>query len=194
MTRKSPKVSDRAMLRVLTDRKDAGVGIRVIGSVPSKRIEACELKRMRLHTRTIIRDRRDAFIGSQSLRQLELDARREIGVIFRDGRAIKELARTFEEDWAASASKESVAEVRREEARSETSPRKIVKEVARSVARRAKVTPVVKKVAKAINKTADGDLSGRKIQKTVQEIVEDVVESTAIDAAKQAVKVVAYAS
>ena len=189
-----PKVSDRAVLRVLTDRKDAGVDIRVIGSVPSKHVAACELKRMRLHTRTIIRDRRDAFIGSQSLRQLELDARREIGVIFRDGRAIKELARTFEEDWAASASKDIVEETRKEEGRSETRPGKIVKQVAKSVAKRAKVAPVARKVAKAISKTADVGLDGRKIQKTVQEAVEDVIESTAADAAKEALKAVADAN
>ena len=34
---------------------------------------------MRLHTRTIIRDGAQAFIGSQSLRGHELDARREVG-------------------------------------------------------------------------------------------------------------------
>ena len=44
---------------------------------------------MRLHTRSIVRDGRYAFIGSQSLRQLELDARREVGIIFRDPTAGK---------------------------------------------------------------------------------------------------------
>src|SRR5581483_4560864 len=97
-----PKISDRAMLRILEDKKKSGVDVRVIGCVTANRLGACELKRMRLHTRTIIRDRSQAFVGSQSLRQLELDARREIGVILRDGPAIKNLARTFEEDWAAS--------------------------------------------------------------------------------------------
>jgi cardiolipin synthase A/B len=101
-----PKVSDRAMLRLLTERKEAGVRIRMLGCVPAKHFRGCDLKRMRLHCRVIVRDRRDAFIGSQSLRQVELDARRELGVIFRDNRAVKELVRTFEEDWAASASKE----------------------------------------------------------------------------------------
>ena len=53
---------------------------------------------MRLHTRTMVRDRSHVFIGSQSLRQLELDARREIGVILGDGAALKDIGRTFEED------------------------------------------------------------------------------------------------
>ena len=189
-----PKVSDRAILRVLTDRKNAGVNIRVIGSLPSKQLAACELKRIRLHTRTIIRDRRDAFIGSQSLRQLELDARREIGVIFRDGRAVKDMVRTFEEDWAASASKDFGEEMQKGEGRSEPAAGKIAKQVAKSVAKKTKVAPVAKKVAKAISKSADVDLDGRKIQKTVEDVVEDVVESIAADAAKEALKAVADAN
>ena len=97
-----PKVSDRAMLRILHERKNAGVNIRVLGKVSSDQLPARELVRLRLHTRTIIRDRKQVFMGSQSLRQLELDARREIGVIFRDAAITKTLVRVFEEDWVAS--------------------------------------------------------------------------------------------
>src|SRR6201999_3654772 len=96
-----PKVSDRPMLRLLDERKNDGVDIRIIGHVAGKRYQSRDLSRMRLHTRTIIRDRNDVFLGSQSLRQLELDARREIGVIFRDQSVIAALVRVFEEDWAA---------------------------------------------------------------------------------------------
>ena len=95
-----PKISDRGMLRLLEERKKAGVDVRIIGCASGKRLAACELKRIRLHTRTIIRDRTQAFLGSQSLRQLELDARREIGMIFRDASGIKQAIRIFEEDWA----------------------------------------------------------------------------------------------
>ncbi len=35
----------------------------------------------RLHVRAIIRDGKRAFVGSQSLRKVELDKRREIGVL-----------------------------------------------------------------------------------------------------------------
>ena len=38
----------------------------------------------RLHARVIIRDHHDAFLGSQSLRKLELDKRREVGIIVKD--------------------------------------------------------------------------------------------------------------
>jgi hypothetical protein len=38
----------------------------------------------RLHVRAIVRDGRRAFVGSQSLRKVELDERREVGIIIRD--------------------------------------------------------------------------------------------------------------
>jgi phosphatidylserine/phosphatidylglycerophosphate/cardiolipin synthase-like enzyme len=55
---------------------------------------------MRLHVRAIVRDRKSAFVGSQSLRKLELDERREVGLILRARPIVKELQRVFEEDWA----------------------------------------------------------------------------------------------
>ena len=56
------------------------------GRVP---LDAQKLDGMRLHTRTIIRDRRQAFVGSQSLRAPELDARRELGLIIQDAKAVR---------------------------------------------------------------------------------------------------------
>jgi cardiolipin synthase A/B len=189
-----PKVTDRAMLRLLAERKDAGVKIRILGCVSAKDVPACELKRMRLHTRTIIRDRRDAFIGSQSLRQVELDARREIGLIFRDASVVKDLVRTFEEDWAASALEDVEKETQKEQRQQDAShSRTVVKRVTKSVARKIKVAPVAKKVVKEVGKTGNANLNGHKLQRTVEEIMEDVVEATVKDAAKEAVKAVSDA-
>ena len=57
------------MLRILQERAKAGVEIKVIGKVAgSVRFDVQKLGGTRLHTRTIIRDRRQAFVGSQSLR------------------------------------------------------------------------------------------------------------------------------
>jgi phospholipase D-like protein len=100
-----PKVSDHAMLDVLTGRQGAGVAVKILGSVSKERLPACELAGLRLHTRTIIRDRSEAFVGSQSLRRVELDRRREIGVIFRDASVVDRLVQTFEQDWQDSYSK-----------------------------------------------------------------------------------------
>ena len=77
------KVSDRLILRLLAERAKAGVEIRMFGKLGkgASGIEARKLPDLRLHVRAIIRDGAAAFIGSQSLRKLELDGRREIGVI-----------------------------------------------------------------------------------------------------------------
>lgn len=184
-----PKIGDRAMLRLLQEKKKAGVEIRIIGQVSGNKLPACELKRMRLHTRTIIRDRTQAFLGSQSLRQLELDARREIGVIFRDAAAIKDIIRTFEEDWAASAS-----DVEEQQLQPEARAEKVVRKVTRAVKKRIALNPVAKKVVKTISKRADVDLDDKKVQETVKEILKDVVEKTAEQAAEEATTAVVKAS
>ena len=180
-----PKISDRAMLRLLEEKKKAGVEIRIIGQVSGKRLPACELKRMRLHVRSILRDRTQAFLGSQSLRQLELDARREIGLIFRDAAAVKDMIRTFEEDWAASAH-----ELELEQQKAEVRPEKVVKKVARAVKKRVALGPVAKKMVKTISKRADVDLDKKEVHESVKEILKDVVEQTAEQAAEETAAVV----
>jgi cardiolipin synthase A/B len=179
-----PKISDKPILRLLEERRRAGVDIRVLGCVNGNRLPAHELKRFRLHTRTIIRDRSQAFLGSQSLRQLELDARREIGVIVRDASIIKELSRVFEEDWTASAPE-------KEQEKREDVPKKSAEKVARKVVKRFPLAPVAKKVAKVISKKANVDLNKKQIQESVKELVEDVVKEAAEHAAAEVAKTVA---
>lgn len=176
------KVSDRAMLRLLREKQNAGIAVRILGEVAGDHLPACDLKRLRLHTRTIIRDGAQAFIGSQSLRQAELDARREIGLIFRDGSVVKDLVRTFEEDWVASAKNLKEAE------RGRMAPQKAIKKVAKQVVKKLPLAPVAKKVAKAISKNADVDLDEKKIHATVEEIMQDVVEKAAEKAVAEAAK------
>jgi cardiolipin synthase len=95
-------VTDSLILRVLQQRAKAGVEIRILGKVGKKSIDGVAVRKLadlRLHVRAMIRDGSSAFIGSQSLRKLELDGRREIGMILNDGRAVKKLTEVFEEDW-----------------------------------------------------------------------------------------------
>ncbi len=96
-----PSVADKPMIRLLEARAKAGLDIRVIGSMSTRdpNIRITPLTSMRLHTRTIIRDGRQAFVGSQSLRQPELDLRREIGIIVKDPIIVGKLLATFEGDW-----------------------------------------------------------------------------------------------
>jgi cardiolipin synthase len=159
-----PKISDRAMLRILDERKKAGVDVRVIGEVSRARFPARNLSRLRLHTRTILRDRQDAFLGSQSLRQLELDARREIGVIFRNRNVTSTLLRTFEEDWAAS-------EPSQKEVTAALQIGKTAKRVAKEVTKTLPVTAVVKEVAKQIRKKSNGHGRSKEVEQKVEAVV-----------------------
>ena len=105
-----PRISDKEMLRILQERAKAGVEVKVIGQVSGRPpFDVQKLAGMRLHTRTIIRDRRQAFVGSQSLRAAELDSRREVGLIVRDPKAVKTLIDTFESDWTADDRQERAA-------------------------------------------------------------------------------------
>jgi cardiolipin synthase len=96
------KISDRLILRLLAERAKSGVEIRTFGKLGkgASGIEARKLPDLRLHVRAIIRDGAAAFIGSQSLRKLELDGRREVGVIVTDERIAKKMRDVFEADWA----------------------------------------------------------------------------------------------
>jgi phosphatidylserine/phosphatidylglycerophosphate/cardiolipin synthase-like enzyme len=96
-----PKVSDDAILKILTERLNAGVEIKIIGKVESKwGIKGEKYPGKRLHVRAIIRDGKRAFVGSQSLRRLELEKRREIGIIVTDMGVIRQMQKVFEDDWA----------------------------------------------------------------------------------------------
>jgi phosphatidylserine/phosphatidylglycerophosphate/cardiolipin synthase-like enzyme len=96
-----PRIADREMIRLLGERSEAGVDVRIIGRIAHKgaRLDTRKLAAMRLHTRTMIRDGQSVFVGSQSLRAVELDGRREAGIILHEPSAAGVLGRAFEEDW-----------------------------------------------------------------------------------------------
>jgi len=95
-------LSDDAMLEELRRRAASGVVIKIIGTVEKKWQTAGFKVRKpsrRLHVRAIVRDGRRAFIGSQSLRRLELDERREVGMMIRERNIVKQIERVFKADW-----------------------------------------------------------------------------------------------
>jgi cardiolipin synthase len=96
-----PQVSDDAMLRLITERIKAGVDVRILGRVePKWNVKSEKFPGKRLHIRAIIRDGKRGFVGSQSLRRLELEKRREVGVIVTDVSVVKQMQEIFEKDWA----------------------------------------------------------------------------------------------
>jgi len=97
-------LTDDKMIALLKARAEAGVKIRVLGRVEDKWINELpwrvrEFKTTKLHVRCLIRDRQIAFVGSQSLRKLELDHRREVGLITKDVRTVVRMAGVFAQDW-----------------------------------------------------------------------------------------------
>jgi cardiolipin synthase A/B len=97
-----PRLTDPQMIRLLQQRSKHGVDIRVIGKV-AKRGAGLRIQKMpggRLHVRAMVRDSDEAFVGSQSLRALELDGRREVGLFTKDPKVVKGIVEVFEADWA----------------------------------------------------------------------------------------------
>jgi phosphatidylserine/phosphatidylglycerophosphate/cardiolipin synthase-like enzyme len=97
-------VTDDKMIAIIKERAEAGVKVRILGRVEQKWLNEVPwrvkpFKTMKLHVRCIIRDRETAFVGSQSLRKLELDQRREVGLITKDRRTVKQMALIFDADW-----------------------------------------------------------------------------------------------
>jgi phosphatidylserine/phosphatidylglycerophosphate/cardiolipin synthase-like enzyme len=99
-----PNLSDPRMIALLLDRVRAGVDVRVLGHVAKAgvKIVSAPLAGRRLHVRAMIADGRRAFVGSQSLKRLELDKRREVGLIIRESKVVRQLEAVFAEDWARS--------------------------------------------------------------------------------------------
>ena len=172
-----PNVSDSAMLRILTEKSKAAVDIKILGG--AAKIPAHKLAQIRLHARVILRDRNDIFIGSQSLRTLELDGRREVGVIFRDRRGANRIAKTFQKDW------ELAAEPKPGDGADEPiQTKKIAKKVAKAL---TKEMPPVADVLDLVVKEVAGDslevpLNPEQLQDTVTDALKRAVKEAVRDA------------
>ena len=171
-----PEVSDPAMIRILEERARAGVEVKIIGrlSRTTTKLEAKKLASMRLHTRTIIRDGTHAFIGSQSLRELELSARREVGIIFRDPQIVGRMIKTFDEDWVAVG--RPVSEEADQALPGQTA--KVAKKVAKAVAKELPpMAPMVEVIVKEmVGSKAGNGLDAQQVEDAVKEAVRDAVQ------------------
>ena len=190
-----PKISDKEMVRILHERAKAGVEVKIIGSVAGRAgLEAQKLAGRRLHTRTIIRDRRRAFVGSQSLRAAELDSRREVGLIVRDPQVVKKLIETFESDWTQTTARQGLTppkDTDTAEAEPAVAPDQAV--VSAGEAQKAvriltkELDPLAVSVKKAVRvavaKVGDDVLGDKGVKETMKKIVKKAVK----DAVKEAV-------
>jgi len=99
-----PKLTDPTLARKVLERLKAGLDVRIIGKVgKAHSLTAAKYAGARLHVRAIVRDGHWAFLGSQSLRKLELDKRREVGLIVDNPSVVRGIQDVFEKDWAQTA-------------------------------------------------------------------------------------------
>jgi cardiolipin synthase len=178
-----PLIADAEILRVLGERMKAGVEIKIIGRVNSRNpgLEVRILAGLRLHTRTIIRDRRQAFVGSQSLRRAELDSRREVGVIIHEAKAVNGLIQTFEADWER---KEPEGEHR-----SQAKPRVSKKAMKALVQELSPLSPMVEEAVKQVTSdTQSASLNLKEMKETIKEAVQEAVQEAVRERVKEMVK------
>jgi cardiolipin synthase len=178
-----PKIADVEMLRALSERAKAGVEIKVIGRISKQNpgLEVRNLAKMRLHTRTIILDRCQAFVGSQSLRMAELDSRREVGVIVREPKVVNDIIKTFETDWALSAIEENQ--------QSEANLKDIKKGVKELVKELSPLNPIVKAALKEVVSDAGSEsLNMQEVKETVKEAVKEAVRERVEEMVKESLE------
>jgi phosphatidylserine/phosphatidylglycerophosphate/cardiolipin synthase-like enzyme len=182
-----PKVSDKEMIGILRTRAKAGVKIRIIGRIAGRLdLEVKKPVAIRLHTRTIIRDQHQAFVGSQSLRPQELDSRRELGLIVPDSKVVKKLVETFESDWAANDAPK-VREIEKEEEEAAAVPDKDTKKATEILAKEMRpISATLKKaVKKAVADSGEEALEQSIVKKAVKKIVKQAVKEAVKEAAQQ---------
>ena len=163
-----PEIGDAQMLRALGERAKKGVEIRVIGALGrrSHHLPVRRLSGFRLHARTIIRDRREAFVGSQSLRKAELDSRREVGVIVRESKVLSGLIDTFEADWGVKETAETI----------QATPQELKKTLKETVEKLSPLNALVKEaVNDVVSKKGSASLNTKEVKETVEKAVKEAV-------------------
>ena len=180
-----PEIRDPAMIRLLEERAAAGVDLKVIGSLIKRNGKVtAQRPPIRLHTRTILRDGTWVFLGSQGLRESELDERREIGVIFRHAAIAAKIAQVFEADWAPVTAKST------EEADEKAPPvAKVAKRVAKELVKDLpSVAPVIQQVLNEVGAGENGlELNHKELDSAVQDVVKQAVKDVVKTAVQEAV-------
>jgi hypothetical protein len=131
---------------------------------------------MRLHARAIIRDGRSVFLGSQSLRKLELEARREIGIVVDDQKIAKQMIGIFDKDWSGATPEQQPAEV-------SDLLNVPAKKVAKKVAKELNIGPAVEQVLdRVMEKNGDFQLESKEVVEGVREAMHEEVHAAVKEA------------
>ena len=180
-----PKISDPQMIRLLKQQNAKGVKLRVIGRV-GKAGSGLAVRKlsMRLHCRAMVRDGLDVFIGSQSLREEELDERREVGVIVSDSAIAASIRSTFDADWDSAADKTSPEPIDKHLA----SSKKLKRAVKALVKDLPPLSDVVNEAVQQAVESPGSTLNSNEVRETVKEAVKEAVKEGVKQAVKDAVE------
>jgi len=176
------KISDNDFVKLLNEKISQGVDVRVIGSTSNKggTLPTRKLP-MRLHTRGIIRDGRSVFLGCQSLRKLELEARREIGIIVHDQKIAKQMIGVFDKDWSGATPEQQPAEMG-------DLINVPAKKVAKKVVKELNIGPAIEQVLdRVMEKNDDVQLESKEVVEGVREAVHEEVHAAVKEALHQLV-------
>ncbi len=178
-----PHISDRAMVRVLEQRARSGVEIKIMGRL-TRRAEGVAVRKtpIRLHARTIVRDRGHIFIGSQSLSEVELDARREVGIISSDQNVVEGVIKVFEDDWLKA---ESIQDKPVDpDAPAVKAAKKAVKALSKEL---PPVAPILERaVKKVVGSEAELTLDAEQIEESVRGAIKEAVKEVVKDVVEEA--------
>lgn len=174
------KISDREFLSLLNRKISEGVVVRVLsrvlsraaaknGEIPVRKLAG------RMHLRAILRDGESAFVGSQSLKKTELDARREIGIVFQHKSTVKRMETIFENDWQKS---EPVTEPDAVIAAFTVPAKKVAKEVVKQVS----MKPVIEEVLGKVIDNSDTSIEPAEVAQTMREVFREEVQGAVVHA------------
>ena len=125
------------------------------------------------------------FIGSQSLCEAELDARREVGIISDDQTVVDGVIKTFEEDWTKEESAQDIPLVDGGTPASKAT-KKAVKAIAKEL---PPVVPILEEaVRKVVGSDAEINLDAEQVEETVRGAIKEVVKEVVKDAVQEVVE------
>ncbi len=98
------KVQDQEVMGLLLRKAAGGCDVKIISRdtyydevVQNFRVR--QLARYKLHAKCVVVNSTRFFVGSQNLRKVSMDQRREVGIIIEDDAMARRIERVFDEDW-----------------------------------------------------------------------------------------------
>ncbi|HVF91979.1 MAG TPA: phospholipase D-like domain-containing protein [Blastocatellia bacterium] len=98
------KLEDQQVMGLLLRKASSGCDVKIISRdtyyhqvVPNLHVK--KLSRYKLHAKCVVVDGARFFVGSQNLRAVSLDRRREVGILVEDDAMSRRIERVFDEDW-----------------------------------------------------------------------------------------------